>query len=106
MAAPPERSVEILLDERAEYTLGELGRASGLPADHLMRLVEVGIIEPLPYRQRWCFSGPSVTRLQAALRLQSDLGVNAEGAALALDLLDELQRLRQWVACHSDSPHG
>ena len=106
MAETPQRPVEILLDERVEYTLGDLGRASGLPAERLMELVEVGILEPLPHRRYWCFSGPSVTRLQAALRLQSDLGVNPEGAALALDLLDELQRLRRWVACHQGGSQG
>jgi chaperone modulatory protein CbpM len=106
MAATPQRAEELLLDERVEYTLGELGRASGLPADHLIQLVEVGILEPLPYRHRWCFTGPSVTRLQTALRLQSDLGVNPEGAALALDLLDELNRLRRWVACNDPHAQG
>lgn len=106
MAASPRPTVEVLLDERVEYTLGELGRASGLPAERLLDLVEVGILEPLPHRQRWCFTGNSVTRLQTALRLQSDLGVNPEGAALALDLLEELQRLRRWVACHQGETQG
>jgi chaperone modulatory protein CbpM len=32
--------------------------------------------------------------VRCALRLERDLGVNLAGAALALDLLDELNRLR------------
>jgi chaperone modulatory protein CbpM len=35
-----------------------------------------------------------VQRVQTAIRLQQDLGVNLAGAALALDLLEELQELR------------
>jgi len=35
-----------------------------------------------------------VRRVRCALRLESDLGVNLAGAALALDLLEELNRLR------------
>ncbi|HKJ71333.1 MAG TPA: chaperone modulator CbpM [Gammaproteobacteria bacterium] len=84
----------VVLDEATVYTLSELGRASGLGADDLLAMVEVGILEPLPERSRWCFSGTSVTRLQTALRLRRDLGVNPEGAALVLDLLEEVRRLR------------
>jgi len=85
----------VILDERAVYTLSELGRASGLGADEILYMVEVGILEPMPERPGWCFTGASVSRLQTALRLQRDLSVNLEGAALALDLLDELRRLRR-----------
>jgi chaperone modulatory protein CbpM len=95
MPHPPEPITGVLLDEHAVYTLSDLGRASGLHADTLMAMVEVGILEPLPEERRWCFTGSSVSRLQAALRLQRDLGVNVEGAALALDLLDELDRMRR-----------
>jgi chaperone modulatory protein CbpM len=35
-----------------------------------------------------------VRRVEIALRLQRDLQVNLAGAALALDLLEETQRLR------------
>jgi chaperone modulatory protein CbpM len=95
MPKPPQRVTGIVLDESTVYTLSELGRASGLGADQILTMVEVGILEPLPERRRWCFTGTSVTRLQTALRLQRDLGVNMEGAALALDLLDELNQLRR-----------
>ena len=95
MPKPPQPISGLVLDERAVYTLTELGRASGLGADQLLTMVEVGILEPIPERPEWCFTGSSVSRLQTALRLQRDLGVNPEGAALALDLLDELNRLRR-----------
>ena len=36
-------------------------------------------------------------RVQTVKRLQSDLGINLEGAALALDLLDEVKTLRQQI---------
>jgi chaperone modulatory protein CbpM len=43
---------------------------------------------------RWRFSGTHLRRATVALRLQRDLGVNLAGAALALELLDELDTLR------------
>ena len=95
MPKPPRVVTGIVLDERTVYTLGELGRASGLGADEILYMVEVGILEPVPEQPRWCFTGASVSRLQTALRLQRDLGVNLEGAALALDLLEEVNRLRR-----------
>lgn len=96
MAKPPVPVTGVVLDEETVYTLGELGRTSGLRADHLLALVRAGIIDPLdPGESPWRFTGRSVTRLQVALRLERDLAVNPEGAALVLDLLEELRRLRR-----------
>ncbi len=46
-------------------------------------------------RSQWRFSGFALMRVQRVLRLQHDFGVNLPGAALALDLLEELDRLRR-----------
>ena len=84
-----------VLEETVELTLGELCRACQLPAERVLELVQEGVIEPLGREQaRWRFSGVSVRRAHCALRLEQDLGVNIAGAALALELLEELERLR------------
>jgi chaperone modulatory protein CbpM len=44
--------------------------------------------------EHWCFSGIEVWRARRAQRLQQDLELNLAGAALALELLDEVERLR------------
>ncbi|MDZ7750354.1 MAG: chaperone modulator CbpM [Gammaproteobacteria bacterium] len=81
--------------EEVELSLGELCRSCGVPAEHVFELVEQGVAEPLGRDPRgWRFRGVSVYRVRCALRLERDLGVNAAGAALALDLLEELERLR------------
>lgn len=90
-----------LIDDAQTVSLAELCRCCALPAEQVMIMVEHGIIEPLETRithSRWQFSGGSVVRIQRAIRLQRDLGVNMAGAALALDLLDEVQTLRQLAA--------
>ena len=84
-----------LLEEDSALTLSELCRASGCPAEEVRRLVDEGVIEtrgeePL----RWRFQAIAIRRVQSAQRLRRDLGVNLAGAALALDLLDELDHLR------------
>jgi chaperone modulatory protein CbpM len=84
-----------LLDEDVELTLGELCRTCQLPAERVYELVEEGIIEPLGREPAgWRFRWTSVRRVRCALRLEHDLGVNLAGAALALDLLEELNRVR------------
>jgi chaperone modulatory protein CbpM len=84
-----------VLDEEIELTLGELSWACQLPVERVFELVEEGVIEPLGRDPaHWRFLGVSVRRVRCAQRLQRDLRVNVAGAALALDLLDELERLR------------
>ena len=43
----------------------------------------------------WRFSGTALRRTRLALRLERDLELNLAGVALALDLMEEVERLRQ-----------
>ena len=84
-----------LLDDELELSLGELCAACRVPAEQIVELVGEGIVEPIGQGQgHWRFRAVSVRRVYCALRLQRDLGVNIAGAALALELLEELERLR------------
>lgn len=85
----------LILEETTTLGLGELCLACSVQAETIIELVEEGVIEPVSYRrERWQFSGESLTRARRAVALQRDLGLNLQGAALALDLLDEIERLR------------
>ena len=84
-----------LLDDELELSLAELCAACRVPAEQIVELVGEGIVEPIGQGQgHWRFRAVSVRRVYCALRLQRDLGVNIAGAALALELLEELERLR------------
>ncbi len=84
-----------LLDERAVFTLYELCRACGVHAEIVIEMVEEGVLEPRGAAPGdWSFPGSAVTRAQKALKLTRDLRVNWPGAALALDLLEEIEQLR------------
>lgn len=93
----------LLLDHAQTLSLAELCRCCAIPAEQVLIMVEQGIIEPQETRittSRWVFASPQILRLKAAIRLQHDLGINIAGAALALDLLDEVKQLRQQLkAC-------
>ena len=89
----------IVVEDTTEFTLGELSRACGMPAEWILALVEEGVIEPEGTDQnQWHFRGHCLRRVRIVQRLQSDLGINLAGAALALELLEEMETLRQRIA--------
>lgn len=93
-SSPPVLSGR-LLDEQFDIGFAELCRSAGLHAEQVIAMVEEGLLEPAGRDPRsWRFSATAVRRVRIAVRLQRDLLVNLSGAALALDLLDEIRELR------------
>lgn len=93
----------IVLDEDMGLTLRELCQLCKANAEQIMAMVDEGLVAPRGSQvQDWHFDGTCVKRVQIALRLQQDLHVNLAGAALVLDLLEELQELRRWRRCQGD----
>ena len=85
----------IVVEETVEFTLAELSHACGKPAEWVLDLVQEGVIEPVGGDQgHWRFEGTCLRRAQIVQRLQNDLGLNLAGAALALQLLEEVEYLR------------
>ncbi len=86
----------ILLDEQAELSLHDLCRACSTSTEWVVELVDEGVIEPIGHEQtNWRFSGPSLLRARTAMRMQQDLHINLAGVALALDLIDEIEAVRE-----------
>lgn len=85
----------IILDEHITFTLYELSSTCNVSIEMLLDMVKEGILEPCGKEpQEWIFCGLDVRRILTVARLQRDLRVNLPGAALALDLLDEIDKLR------------
>jgi len=85
----------IVLEEQTGLSLIELSRACAVHAEFIVELVDEGVLIPQGREpHRWRFSGTHLRRATVALRLQRDLGINLAGAALALQLLDEVDALR------------
>jgi chaperone modulatory protein CbpM len=86
----------MLLDDSVEFSLPELCAACRVSEELIVEIVAEGIVEPLGgSRAQWRFSGIAVTRIQRVIRLQQEFDVNLPGAALALELLEEVERLRR-----------
>lgn len=88
----------VVVSDYESISFTELCHCCMLTQEQVLTMVEHGIIEPMEFqvtRSHWQFTSDSVIRVQAAVRLQRDLGVNMAGAALALELLDEIKTLRR-----------
>jgi chaperone modulatory protein CbpM len=84
-----------VLEEDSEVTLAQLCEACAVHAEAIEAMMEEGIIEPLGGgMSRWRFTRSSVVRVRTVLRMQRDLNVNLAGAALALELLERIERLQ------------
>jgi chaperone modulatory protein CbpM len=58
-------------------------------------MVHEGLLRPAGERpDQWRFSGAQIRRARRAVRLQRDLELNLAGAALALELLDQIDALQ------------
>jgi chaperone modulatory protein CbpM len=84
------------LDDSVEFSLTEVCAACCVSEELVVEIVAEGIVEPVGGdRAQWRFTGIALARVQRVLLLQRDFGVNLPGAALALDLLEEIERLRR-----------
>jgi chaperone modulatory protein CbpM len=95
------------IGDDGELRFDELCARLGAQALELIELIEHGVARPVAPADEpaaWAFDQPALARVRRALRLQRDLGVNAAGAALALELLDEIERLRAALARGGDGP--
>jgi chaperone modulatory protein CbpM len=80
-------------------TLAEFSHACSVQSGYIIELVDEGLITPQIMAEEhephcWRFTGTQMRRARMALRLQSDLGINLAGVALALQLLDEIETLQ------------
>ena len=84
-----------VLDESTWCTLSEACTLCKVQDTLIKDMVQEGLISPAGSSSRdWHFGAQELKRIQITVRLQRDLGVNLPGAALALDLLEELELLR------------
>ncbi len=79
----------VLMDESTTLSYADLCELLHIQDDLLNELLANGLVN-----QTMTFNLSMVQRIQIAHRLQTDLGLNSPGAVLVLELLDELQALR------------
>ncbi len=84
-----------LLEERVFFTFAALCRASGAEESQMQALVAEGMLHPTGSGpEDWQFSGTSLPYARRALRLSRELHLSLHGAAIVLDLLNEIEFLK------------
>ena len=84
-----------IFDESTEITFIELIEVCGIEPKLVGDMIDEGILEPLSdHRDNQSFSYSSIRRTRTVIHLQRDLGLNLAGAALALELLDQISNLQ------------
>ena len=83
------------LDETMTWGIEEICSLCKVDTDLICEMINEGVLTPVGSTpETWRFNAMAVKRIQVTIRLQNDLRVNLPGAALALDLLEELDELR------------
>ena len=84
-----------IVDEQTPLTLGELARACRAAEEEVRVWVVEGVLVPTGTSPAdWRFPGTALHRARIAVRLHRDLDLTPPGVALALDLLDQIERLK------------
>ena len=85
-----------IFEEYTVLSVDDLSRLCAVDKTYIVELVEEGVLSVIEIEaSEWRFPGAALRRARMALRLQRDLEINLPGVALALELLEELERLRR-----------
>jgi len=97
MSSPEDQALlGAIFEESAVLTVKDLSRMCAVDEQHIVEFVEEGVLNVVEMSTaEWHFTGAALRRARLALRLERDLELNLAGVALALELIEELQRLRR-----------
>ena len=85
----------VLMDTHTEISFVEVCQTFQVSEAFLTELIEHGLFKPSGTNiKKLTFDYHTVSRIQSAKRMQQDLGINTAGVVLALELLEELQQVR------------
>ena len=83
-----------ILDDENDLSLIQLCNICNLTPELIIEMVNEGILDPTGESKKvWRFSFTVVERVRKVQRLQNDFNVNLAGAALALHLLEKIEKL-------------
>lgn len=84
--------------ETTTLTFNEFHEKFSVDENVFLEMLEYSLIEPVKQEPEVVYLDlEALHRMESALRLQEDLGINISGAALALELLDEISEMRSEV---------
>lgn len=85
----------VLMDENTTISFVEVCEKFDISEELLQELIEYGLYEPSEIHvKKVLFDVKKINRIQSACRLQKDLGINTPGVVLVLELLDQIEQIK------------
>ena len=75
------------------YSVQDIANRTGVDVTFVEQLIQLGVIHVHPGSPGRSFACEVTLRVGKLVRLQRDLGLNPEGAALVIELLDRIDQL-------------
>jgi len=80
------------------FNLQEVCDRCMVAREFVIKLVDYGVVEPNGSEpDEWQFTSISYLKIRKAIRLKHDLSINEAGIALALELIDERDKMQQEI---------
>ena len=100
--------VEGVVIDEVRLSVDELAQACSVNTRWVIERVEAGLLGEPPQGssvQQWRFASVELARSRRMLQLEQTMDANPEVAALIVDLIDELERLRGRLGAGAPSAH-
>ena len=84
-------------DARTVYTIETVAQLAQVPRRLIVLYYKLGLVSPVrdPASSGWCFDDETIRIVRRIEYLRSACGVNLTGIKLILELIDEVERLRE-----------
>lgn len=87
--------IGVLIEETTTSSFVEVCHHYNIPQELLIEMVEHGLFPNQPTQiEQIALDQKALRRIESAFRLHKDLGINLPGVTLAIELLDEIERMR------------
>lgn len=85
----------VLEEDTIHFSFEEVCTYYHIPKELLMELIEYGLFDNKTTQiEQIIFDQKALKKIETAFRLHKDLEINLPGVALALDLLEEMEKMR------------
>lgn len=88
--------IGVLIEETTTISFTEVCHKYNIPKELLSDMIEQGLFPNQPTDpEHIALSQKELRRIESAFRLHRDLGINLPGVALALELLEEMEKMHK-----------
>lgn len=87
----------------AVFSAQELARACGMPSDWVLARVDAGVLQGDISGDAWRFDGITLIRARRLAQLEATFDADLQLAAVTVDLIEEVQRLKRQLGAFADS---